>query len=232
MWRVRFAAVPAVAVATAALVAACGGGSATSSPSSASRPLTLGQEFPAIKKAVRAATSVQVSGTVLASGQRESVDLTVTTSGAATGWVTENGAKVTILVTHGKSYVLVNAAFLKLANVSTAICSTVCGKYLLTSGSSASSISSGLSMKSMVDQGFTAPTKSQAKAQLTPTVYQGQPAWFVRWSSYTAYIARQGAPYVLLITDKNGQVLHFSGWDTASVPGPPSASDIVTQSDF
>jgi hypothetical protein len=74
----------------------------------------------------------------------------------------------------------------------------------------------------------TPPTPAQARVRLVPARYRGQPVWFGRYRGYTVDIARSGKPYLLAWTGKNGQLLRFSGWGTASVPGPPPASRIVT----
>jgi len=222
---------------TAVAVAACGGsGSGSGSgraSASASPALTLGQEFPAMKAAVRSATSMSMHGAVLENGKRVSLDLVLTKSGSVSGWVNEGGGKLTILVTHGKSYVKVNRAFLQQAHVSVIFCAIVCAKYLELSSSMARSLTSGLSLTSMDNQAFgTPPTPAQAKVRLVAAQYRGQPAWFGRYGSYTLDIARSGKPYLLAMTARGGQVVRFSDWDTASVPGPPPASQLVTPAQF
>jgi hypothetical protein len=191
--------------------------------------VTLGQEYPPMKAAVGAATSVVLSGTVLENGKRESLDMVLTKSGALSGWVTEGTGKFTILVTRGKPYIKVNKAFLREAQIPASACKTVCGRYFELPGSSAREMTSGLSLTAMVDQAFnTPPTPKQAKVRLTPAQYGGQPAWFGRYGTYTLDIARSGKPYLLAMTAKNGQVLQFSDWDSASVPGPPRHRKLVT----
>src|SRR5258708_9340042 len=71
MLRVRVLAASMLAAA-AVVVAACGGSGSTSGrPSSSVSPtLTLGQEYPAMKAAARAATSVAGYGAVLVEGRR------------------------------------------------------------------------------------------------------------------------------------------------------------------
>lgn len=230
MLRTRVLAIPMLAAAAAVAVAACGGsGSTSGSQPSNSQTLTLGQEFPAMQTAVRAATSVAFSGSLLVNGKRESLDMILTKSGSLSGSVTEGGVTITVLVTGGKPYIKLNAAFLRLAHLPAAACATACGKYLALPSSQAKSLTSGLSMSTLANQAFgTAPTPSQAAVRLVPAQYDGQPAWFGRYRSYTVDIARTGKPYLLAMTAKNGQVLRFSNWDTASVPGPPSASQLVT----
>ncbi len=230
MLRVRVLAASMLAAA-AVVVAACGGSGSTSGrPSSSVSPtLTLGQEYPAMKAAARAATSVAVYGAVLVKGRRESLDMILTRSGSLSGWVSEGGSRFTVLVTGGKPYIKINRAFLRRARVPVAACATVCGKYLELPRSSAKSLTTGVTLTGMVSQAFgTPPTPAEARVRLVPAQYRGQPAWFGRYRSYTVDIARTGKPYLLAWTAQNGQVLRFSGWDTASVPGPPSASQLLT----
>jgi hypothetical protein len=229
MFAQRVLAFPVLAAAAALGVAGCAAGSAPSHSSSSPTTVTLGQEFPAMKAAVRSASSVTLSGTVLDSGKRESLDMVLTKSGALSGWVEENGAKFTMLVTGGKPYIKVNRAFLKQAQVPTTMCRRLCGKYVELPQSSAQQMTSGLSLTAMVDQAFkTPPTSAQAKVVLSPSQYGGQPAWFGRYGTYTVDIARSGKPYLLAMTARNGQLLQFSGWDAATVPGPPKASQILS----
>jgi len=218
---------------TAVAVAACGGsGSGSGSgraSASASPGLTLGQEFPAIKAAVRSAKSVSFYGVVLQNGKRVSLDMILTRSGSLSGWANEGGGRLIILVTDRKAYIKVNKPFLRQARVPLAACATVCGKYLELPASSARSLTAGLTMTAMVDESFgTPPTPAQARARLVAAQYRGQPAWFGRYGSYTMDIARAGKPYVLAMTAQHGQVVQLSGWNTASVPGPPPASQLVT----
>jgi hypothetical protein len=230
MFRTRLLA-PVLAAAAAVAVAACGGSGSTSGPAapSASPALTLGQEFPAMRAAVQGATSVAFSGSVLVNGKRESLDMILTKSGSLGGSVTEGGVTFTVLVTGGKPYIKLNKAFLQLAHIPAAACATACGKYLELPSSEAKSLTSGLSMSTLANQAFgTPPTPAQASVRLVPSQYGGRPVWFGRYRSYTVDIARTGKPYLLAMTAKNGQVLRFSGWDTASVPGPPPASELVT----
>src|SRR5215467_13589399 len=103
-----------LAAAVVVAMAACGGsGSASGGPSSPT--VTLGQEWPAVKSAVQAATSVAVSGNFLMNGKRESLDIILTNSGSLSGSVTVAGHTVTLLVTGGKPYVKINSAFLQQA---------------------------------------------------------------------------------------------------------------------
>jgi hypothetical protein len=230
MSRIHVLATTLLAAAAVVVMAACGGsGSTAGHPSSPGSPTrTLGQEFPAMKAAVRAATSVAISGTVMMHGQRESLDIILTKSGSLSGSVSVGGRMFTILVTGGKPYIKISKAFLQEAHLPVGVCATVCGKYVELPPSSAKTLTSGLNITAMANQAFTAPTAAQASVRLVPAQYRGQPAWFGRYRSYTVYIARTGKPYVLGMTAKNGQVLRFSGWNTATVPGPPPASQLVT----
>lgn len=231
MLRVRVLATPVLAAAAAVAVAACGGSGSTSGRASSSvlPAPTLGQEYPAMKAAVRAATSMEFFGSVLDKGKRERLDLIMTRSGSLSGWVAEGGNRFTVLVTGGNWYYKIDRAFLRAAHVPMAACAAVCGKYVELPRSSARSLTSGLNWNAVVNKAFgTPPTPAQARVRLVPAQYRGQPAWFGRYRNYTVYIARTSQPYLLAVTARKGQVLRFSGWDTASVPGPPPASKLVT----
>jgi hypothetical protein len=227
MLRVRVLAAAMLAFVAVVALAACGGSGSTPS-SQNSQTLTLGQEFPAMKSAVAGATSVEVSGSVQQNGKRETIDIILTKSGSISGSVGLGGNTFAILVTGGKPYVKITKAFLQRAHLAVSACATVCGKYLALPSTSAKSLTSGLNMTTLADHAFTTPTAAQAKVRLVPGQYQGQPVWFGRYQSHTVDIARTGKPYLLAITGSGGQYLRFSGWDTATVPGPPSASQLVT----
>ena len=244
MLRSRVLVTPVLAAATVVAVAACGGSTssnpsspappaspASSSVSPASSATTLGHEYPAMLAAVRSATSVKIFGIVLMHGKREGLDMILTKSGSLSGSVTENGVSFTILVTGGKPYIKINKAFLQLAHLPAAACATACGKYLELPRSQAKSITSGLNLSALTSQVFAKPpTAAQGAVRLVPSQYRGQPAWFGRYRNNTVDIARTGKPYVLALTGSNGEVLRFSGWNTATVPGPPPASQLVTAS--
>src|SRR5258708_14838386 len=95
------------------VVTACGrSGSTSGRPSSSVSPtLTLGQEYPAMKAAARAATSVAVYGAVLVKGRRENLDMILTRARALSGWGGEGGSRVTRPLTRGKPDIKINKAF-------------------------------------------------------------------------------------------------------------------------
>src|SRR5260370_8829136 len=99
--------------AAAVVVAACGGSGSTSgrASSSVSPTLTLGQEYPAMKAAARAATSVAVYGAVLVKGRRGSLDMILTRAGSLSGWVGEGGSRVTRPVARGQPSIKINKGF-------------------------------------------------------------------------------------------------------------------------
>ena len=182
-----------------------------------------------MKAAARAATSVAVSGVVMDNGQRESLDVILTKSGSFSGSVAVGGRSFSILVTGGNAYVKLSRTVLQQAHLPVAACATVCGKYLELPRSSAQSLTSGLSLTTLISKVFNSPpTPSQARVRLVPAQYRGQPVWLGRYRSYTVDIARSGKPYLLGWTASKGQALRFSGWNTASVPSPPPASQVVT----
>src|SRR5258708_15274088 len=95
------------------VVTACGrSGSTSGRPSSSVSPtLTLGQEYPAMKAAARAATSVAVYGAVLVKGRRERLDMNFTQARSLSGWGREGGRRVTRLLTRGQPPLQVHQGF-------------------------------------------------------------------------------------------------------------------------
>src|SRR5258708_14781053 len=80
------------------VVTACGrSGSTSGRPSSSVSPtLTLGQEYPAMKAAARAATSVAVYGAVLVKGRRGSLVMFLTMGRSLSGLGDEGGRRFTV----------------------------------------------------------------------------------------------------------------------------------------
>jgi hypothetical protein len=204
----------------AALLAACGSGG--SSP-----PPTLGQEYPAIKAAAESATSVRVIGTVSTNGTAESLNMVVTRSGELSGQAGEGGRTFTILATGGKAYIKVTEAFLKAAHLPTSNCPSLCGKWIVAPAGTTSQLTSNVSMRHLVNTIFRkAPTGSEASQRMKATTYQGQAAWSAHGQGVTLYVASTGKPYILGVV-KGSQNVRFTDWNTATVPGPPPAGDIV-----
>ncbi len=135
-----------------------------------------------------------------------------------------------MLTTHGRSYVKINRAYLKVFGFRLSVCPRVCGKYI--AWPVYASLTSGLSLSTLLDKAIAyVPTTAGSGTLLKATQFKGQPAWSVHGvGGYTVYMARTGKPYLLGLTASNGRSIRFSEWNTATVPGPPPASLIVTPS--
>jgi hypothetical protein len=211
----RLLAGPALALAAAVSIAACGS-SAPSAP-------TLSKEFPAMKSAATSAKSVHIAGQL----NSDTLDMSITRAGELGGTSGHNGVEFTVLVADNKSYIQVTKTFLSLAKAPASACAKYCGKWVQAPQSTTEQLTSGLSMSQLVDGIFAkVPTKQEGAKVLKSTDFRGQAAWSVEHNGTTVYIARHGKPYLLGYT-KGGQGLNFSDWNTATVPGQPAPSQIV-----
>jgi hypothetical protein len=212
----RLIAGPALALAAAATISACGGSAPAAAP-------TLAKEFPAMKAAARSASSVRLVGAL----NSNTLDMVLTRSGDLNGTSGHDGVEFTVLVVGGTSYIKVTSEFLRLAKAPAAACAKYCGKWVEAPPSTTSALTSGLSMSQLVDGIFAkVPTKAEGGKPLKATVFHSQPAWSAQHQGTTVYIARHGKPYLLGYTHA-GQGLRFTDWNTATVPGKPAPSQIV-----
>lgn len=131
-----YAAAAPAAMAAAALVAACGGSSPSSSSSStpASSPsptaVAASQVLPKMEAAVKAAKSVHMSGKAPNGSQHVTFDVSFFGKSGVAGSVGENGESFYILSESGRTFIKINAGFLKVAHAPASACATVCGKYV------------------------------------------------------------------------------------------------------
>jgi hypothetical protein len=230
---------PLVAVAALLAMAGCGtSGTATSTPPSAgaaeSSSATSVGSPPAARAllsrataAVKSATSVRVDGNISHSGTAEGMDLALTKSGDVYGTLVVGGGTLTVLGIGGKSYVKVSAAFLKEAKLPSAACVLMCGKWLKLRPSDAKNMLSGIGWTTMVGS-TSGPPPAGLKVRGTATV-NGVPAWILRPSAGGAiYIAARGQPYPLrLVAPGHAGQINLTDWNTATIPPPPPASEVV-----
>lgn len=219
-------------LASALLVSACGGssgGGGNSSGSSSgggSAPVTLGKEYPAIKAAAEAASSVRMSGNIVQNGKPIGLDMALVKPSSAAGSVSQGGTSYTIVVTADKDYIKISKQFLAQGHLPAKLCAKACGKYLVISSSEASSFSD-LSMDNLIKTVFNSQlSKTEAAIKLTPGQYQGQPALTGSGGGETFYVSKGSVPYLLAVT-KQGQGVSFTDWNTATV-SPPPASQVLT----
>lgn len=184
--------------------------------------------------AMRAAVSVHLSGTILQDGQTLGVDLGITRSGDVAGQVTENGAALTILATHGHSYLKVSAAFLKAANLPTSICSLFCGKYLQTTPVQSRSLFKGLNMAAMV-KSMVRPGSASKFRYLGTMAPGGQMAWLLQDpQENSTFITQEGQPYIIRVVagPPGKDVLNLTDWNSVPAPAPPAPNQVVNLSEL
>lgn len=178
--------------------------------------------------AMRTVSSVHISGTVRQNGKTLGLDLGITGSGGDSGQISEDGAAIIVLVTHGHNYLKLSPSFLKVSHLPAAVCSLYCGKYLEYPASQ--SLLGGLTLASMTHS-LTSTPSHQVKLVGAVTV-DGQLAWLLSDpQGDSAYVAAHGKPYILktAASPENG-TLTFTQWNAVSIPGPPPASQVVNLS--
>jgi hypothetical protein len=217
---VRWLAFPAAAAICVA-AAGCGSGGSSSEPS----PAQLTKE---VQSAVNNAKSVHISGTATQQGKALGLNLSFTRANEVSGTVSLGGAGFAVLSTQGSTYIRVTAAFLQAENLPASACSEICGKWLKTSAAQSQSLTGDLSMKSLLGGINNGSPKFKEAGS---TTINGQPAWILKatdGSGSTAYVASSGTHYLLRITEpsQHGR-LDFTQWNSATIPGPPPASQVV-----
>jgi hypothetical protein len=222
----RGAVAPGV-LALALLGAACGG----SSPSTSTE--TAAQVLPAMQKAVKTATSVHMSGSAKSGSQKITFDMSFYGAGEMSGAFGEDGGSFDLVVVHGKTYIKIDAGFLKVANVPTSVCTIMCGKYVELPGSQASQMTGSLSMSALSNQTFgklpASVTKDKSEL-FTPATFDGQPVLRFHGHGYTIDLAGTGTPYPVLVEDSAGDTVMFSQWNAVPAPTAPPADEVISLS--
>jgi hypothetical protein len=233
----RWWAAPAALVATT-LVAACGTGSSgtASSPSSssstsaaASAPASAGPPPAAaalakqVNSAAGNASSVHITAALAQAGNNASLNFSLTRSNDTYGQITSKNRPVTVLTTHGHTYLKVTAAALKAMGLPSAVCSLMCDKYLKMSGAQSQNFLSGLGWSDLVGSSSSLPRLRYVR---TVTV-NGQPAWEMSVAGGgTIDVAAQGTPFPLRIV-KGADHVDFTQWNSVTIPPPPPAKQVV-----
>lgn len=198
----------------------------------APRPPAMPVLLKGVAAALRNATSVRLSGSARDRGKRLRLALGLTRSGGSSGQISENGADITVLITGGRAYVRLNAAFLRLNHAPASACKLVCGKYVRTSAHAPGL--ADLSMSGFITQMTRSITHTPAgKVTFGGTIsYRGELAWVLQsgHEQGTALVAARGRPYLLQIMQPGQGTLSFTQWDAVRIPGPPPASQILNPS--
>jgi len=178
--------------------------------------------------ALRAASSVHISGTVRQSAKTLGLNVSITRSGELSGQLSENGVVLTVLATHGHSYVKLSAAFLRIAHLPANACSLFCGKYLELPAVQSHEVLTGLNMASLTHS-MTSALASKVK-YLGAVSIAGQPAWLLQDShGNSIYVAADGKPYVLreVAAPPSKNSVNMTQWNAVRIPGPPPPSQVV-----
>lgn len=184
-----------------------------------------------MRTAVRTASSVHISGTVQQGDKTLGANFSMTNSGEISGQISENGAEVTVLVTHGYSYLKLSPAFLRIAHLPATACSTFCGKYLKYPAVHSHQPFADLNMASMTRS--LASTRAHHVKYLGVVRIAGQLAWLLQDSHRNSiYVAAHGKPYVLreVGAPPSENSVNLTQWNAVRIPGPPPASQVVNLS--
>jgi hypothetical protein len=227
----------AVAAGGAVLLAACG------APPSAARPAVLAnapsaaprspaQTVAQMRKAVQAASSVHLSGTLRNGGKPIALNLGLVRSGEFSGTLTQNGIPLRLIAAGGKVYVKATAAYLRELKAPASVCSIMCGKYVEVSRAQARSLSGSLSMSALLSS-FTGKMPRLRNAGTT-TVAGRKGQVLLGPDGSRLVVAATGTPYPLQAVGRRsnggGQsngTLNFSRWNAVARPAAPPASQVV-----
>jgi hypothetical protein len=222
------------ALALAGCDASGSGGTSGSVAGAASEP-SAASLVSAAQSSVRNASSVHVSGQLSREGVPVSVNLNVTRNGDLAGTVRERGTPLQVIAADGKIYIQASAAFLREMNVPAAACATSCGKWLEFTEAEAGQLTGDLSLQNLLTPlKFGQAGTSGPAGKLTPagsTTVQGERAWLVRASDgATVAVSSSGHHYPLRSVSGGSahQVVTYSRWNSAPVPKPPAASQLLT----
>ncbi len=222
----------ALAAATGLLATGCGStqaGSSTSTGASLSATPSVTSLISSMKAAFNTAHSFHGSGSAAQGGQTIKLDVSVNKAGEISGTMAIGGASFYVLLTQGKTYIKVNAAFLNYVKAPSGSCALLCGKYML-AGSAFKGLTDTLSWSGLLGQVTKTFTASGSSITGQATV-NGQRAWLIKAKDGTiVYVAAQGPAYllrILLPASQGGGSVDFTQWDSATIPPPPPASQVV-----
>jgi len=191
---------------------------------------TAAELMPEVQAAANGATSVHMAGWVKQGSQTVTIDVRFTgTSSAGTFGV--NGQSFYLLSLNGKTYIKVDAAFLKTANAPASVCAKVCGKYVEAPATTGSQITGALSLHQLISKVFTNKNVSSAAASgcvFSPATFNGQPVLQCRQGGYTVDVAAHGKPYLVYFAAPREQQMAFSEWNAITPLAAPPASQVVS----
>jgi len=139
------------------------------------------------------------------------------------------GGVLSVLSTHGHSYLKVSPGFLRIAQLPAAACRRFCGKYLQYPAARARDLFAHVNMDA-VTRAMAGTPAHEVKLFGAVTI-AGQLAWLLQDSHEDSlYIAAHGRPYVLrAIGPPPGlDAVNLTQWDAVRIPAPrPPASSCI-----
>ena len=181
-----------------------------------------------MRRAVQAAASVHVTGTLNGTGARTvGLDVGLTRSGGFAGTVTRSGVPLTIIDAGGQVYIRATRAFLAELNVPAAVCSVMCGKYVLMSRAKGDALAGQLDMSRML-QSITGRLPAFTKAG-TQTVDGRRAQLLTGADGSTLAVAAGGLPYPLEAISPHGgrDRIAFSRWNGVPKPAAPPPGQVI-----
>lgn len=208
------------------------GMSACSSPPPGSE--TAARLVPEVQSVSVGATSVQVAGAVTEDNHTTTIDVRINGNSAA-GTLGAYGTSYYLLSLNGTIFIKLSAGFLKAERAPASLCAKICGKYVELGASSASQITSFLSMQHLISDVFNDTVMSEAAGSgclFSPTTRGGQAVLECRQGSYTLDVAAHGRPFLVYWGGPHGQHLAFSEWNSVTLPAVPPANQVVSVSEL
>ncbi len=126
------------------------------------------------------------------------MNLSVTRSDDMSGNIIYKRQPLTVLVTRGHGYLMVNSVSLQVFGLPSGACSVACGEY---AAMPVQRLVGGISWHSLVGTSSSLPTAQLH--YLRTVMVNGEPAWEMRGPrGVVIYVAARGAPYPLRVMDK------------------------------
>jgi hypothetical protein len=191
--------------------------------------------------AMRAATSVTISGGIRQGGQTLVLNVTVSTSGMGRGTVSINGQVVNVASTGTTVYLKASSAFWRSNGVPASALNQLSGRWISLSLSDpgASSISSALNIGNFINQLPKSSDVGTSLVKVAKGFLNGQPVVRLKATNPqklndngVIYVATTGTPYVVRIAGSSGSslgVINFSHYNQPVNIRPPSGAISISQ---
>jgi hypothetical protein len=219
--------VPAVLVASAVLLAGCGGSGSKSNGEASNAPKQVVAD--ALKAAV-GANGVHVSGSIVSSGTALTLDLRIVKGKGGTGQMSQQGLSFQLIRVGDKAYIKGSDAFWKKFG-GAGVATLLHDKWL--SGSASTGNFASLTSLTDITKLFNGALGSHGTLKNAgEKTYKGQKVVAITDSSNggTLYVAATGTPYpVAIVSPSSGKsgAIAFDEWNkTVSISAPKGALDL------